>query len=75
LLSFEFGAGAGHFGSGFFGCEHQFDFCAALVALALPGGDFGDELVTLFDPSVETNGITSASITITHIQETIPGER
>ena len=60
--------GAEHFGPGFFGCKHPFDSRASIVALAFPGGDLGDEFVTLFDPSVQTLAAQNTDLDLDHVE-------
>ena len=38
-------AGAGHFGAGFFGCEHLLDAVSCGIALLLPGGGLAYSVV------------------------------
>ncbi len=45
--------GTGHFASGLVYGEHSFDARAAVIALALPGGDLGDQAFSGGDASIE----------------------
>jgi hypothetical protein len=44
---------AAHFGASLLGCEHPFDAGTGSIALALPGGDLGDELLEALAASIE----------------------
>jgi hypothetical protein len=41
-----------HFGAGFLGCEHPFDAGGDGVALLLPNGSLGGQLLDTFDAAV-----------------------
>jgi hypothetical protein len=48
--------GSAHFGAGLFGCEHPFDESLGGIALLLPGGGLGDQLLEAVDAAIEALG-------------------
>jgi hypothetical protein len=48
--------------------EHPVDASAAVVALGLPCGDFGDELFTAIDAPVEALAAQDADLDLDHVQ-------
>jgi hypothetical protein len=66
----RFRIGPSHFGAGFGGCEHPFDAGTCGIALLLPDGGFGGELVAAFDASVEALAGQDADLDLDHVQPT-----
>ena len=54
--------------SSFFGCEHPLDASAAIVALAFPGCDFGDELFAAVDAPIEALTAKDADLDFDHVE-------
>ena len=61
---------SGHLGPGIVCCEHPFDAGAAVVALLLPCGDFGSELVVVCNSAIEALAAQDADFDLDHVKPT-----